>query len=616
VSRFDERLTKELERAARPAEPADVFDEIDRRRERRVVVRRVQTALLATVVFAGSIGGVLVLNRAFRGDGATTPALPSAPARNGPIVVSFGDDGGTHMYLQDPDDPEWNPRDHQLTGGVPNWSGIVERDTNPAVSPDGRTVAFERTDVFLAATDTSVWTIGVDGTGLRQVSADLLGGQPAWSPDGTRIAYRGLSMDAYGILVVGADGSGNRMLTQDGGPLANATDPAWSPDGTKIAVAVPDGSDASSIASIDVETGESALISPAFWDAGSPSWSPDGQRLTFAHGGGIVLLTLADGSVTDLTTTHTAEEAASADLEYTDAEPTWSPDGQWIAFERAFSASETFVYAVRPDGTDLHRVGLGGDPAWGAMVPRSSESQPTNTPEPTESPTVDEPGRDIGLGYPVCNVETLHADLLGNGGIQTAWVATKRSDTDDCPGVDDAFNALAVDFDGDERADASYGPIDCQLDCRPAGTSDLDADGTPELFVTQVGGVTPSFRVYRLAPPDAIQPVIVVRPGDPAGGFEPARQASFSIGGDGFGAAWLACEDSVGGRTLISSVANSEPPDSVDSVWMVHETTLRLIQGGAFEVVDSRDHESVDYPFPDTPALPGGRIDLCGYKVG
>ena len=78
-ARFDDRLTKELERAARPAEPTGVFEEIDRRRGRRVAVRRVQTALLATAVFAGSIGGVLVLNRAFRGEGATTtPALPPA----------------------------------------------------------------------------------------------------------------------------------------------------------------------------------------------------------------------------------------------------------------------------------------------------------------------------------------------------------------------------------------------------------------------------------------------------------------------------------------------------------------------------------------------------------
>ena len=78
MSRFDDRLTKELERAARPAEPAGVFDEIDRRRERRVTVRRIQTAMLAVVVFAGSIGGVLVLNRAFRGDGDRRSVDPAS----------------------------------------------------------------------------------------------------------------------------------------------------------------------------------------------------------------------------------------------------------------------------------------------------------------------------------------------------------------------------------------------------------------------------------------------------------------------------------------------------------------------------------------------------------
>ena len=69
MSHFDDRLTKDLDRAARPVDPAGAFEEIDRRRGRRAVLRRAQMALLATVVLAGSLGGVLVLNRAFRGEG-------------------------------------------------------------------------------------------------------------------------------------------------------------------------------------------------------------------------------------------------------------------------------------------------------------------------------------------------------------------------------------------------------------------------------------------------------------------------------------------------------------------------------------------------------------------
>lgn len=368
MSRFDDRLTRELERAARPAEPAGVFDEIDRRRGRRAVMRRVQTAMLATVVFAGSIGGVLVLNRAFRGEGGTTPALP--PAQNGLIVVSFGDDAGTHLYLQNPDDPTWDPRDHQLTNDV-------SRDTAPAVSPDGRTVAFVREELQLPMGQIAVWVVGIDGTSPHLLVSDAT--DPAWSPDGDRIVFVRPGGDAGGVYTVRSDGSDLQLLSGDG----DASSPSWSPDGGRIAVAIRSGSNSSSIETIDVETRETTLISPAFWDVGSPSWSPDGRYLTFAHGGGIVVLTLDGGDVTELTTTHTAEEAASADLAYMDSQPTWSPDGEWIAFERFFGPSEFFVYAGRPDVLGvLRRVGLGGDPSWSVAQPPAPEPSGTSV-EPT-----------------------------------------------------------------------------------------------------------------------------------------------------------------------------------------------------------------------------------------
>jgi Tol biopolymer transport system component len=342
MSRFDDRLTRELERAARPAEPAGVFDEIDRRRRRRAVVRRVLTAVLAMVVLAGSVGGVLVLNRAFRGERGTSPAI--SPAKNGLIVVSFGDDGGTHLYLQNPDDPNWDPRDHQLTNGA-------SKDTAPAVSPNGQMVAFERFSLTLGPINArpAVWVVGIDGTRAHLLAADAT--EPTWSPDGTRIAFvrPGGDGGAAGLCAVRADGSDEQLLSDD----ADVSSPAWSPDGSRIAVAIRSGSDSSSIETIDVETGEATLISPAFWDVGSPSWSPDGQHLTFAHGGGVVVLTLSRGDVTELTATHTAEEAATSLLKYMDSQPTWSPDGDWIAFVRSSGPSETFVYAMRQDGTDL-----------------------------------------------------------------------------------------------------------------------------------------------------------------------------------------------------------------------------------------------------------------------
>ena len=68
MSRLDDRLTHELERAAQPADPANVFERIDGRRARRHAVRRVRAGALAVVVIAGSIGGFAYLNRSVRID--------------------------------------------------------------------------------------------------------------------------------------------------------------------------------------------------------------------------------------------------------------------------------------------------------------------------------------------------------------------------------------------------------------------------------------------------------------------------------------------------------------------------------------------------------------------
>jgi Tol biopolymer transport system component len=614
VSRFDDRLAKELERAATPAEPTDVFEEIERRRGRRVAVRRIETALLAAVVFAGSIGGVLVLNRAFHGEGATTtPALP--PAQNGLIVVSFGDDGGTHLYLQDPDDTSWNHRDHQLTDPAANPDSVY-RDTNPALSPDGRTVAFERTEVSISSTTTSVWTIGTDGSDLRRVlSADLHGGQPAWSPDGTRIAYRGLSMDAPGIFVVNADGSGDRALGAGDGPLGNAIDPAWSPDGTKIAVAVPDGSDTSSIASVDVETGERTVISPAFWDAGSPSWSPDGQRLTFAHGGGVVVLTLDGGEVRELTPTHTAEEAASADLAYVDSEPTWSPDGAWIAFQRSSGPSETFVYAVRPDGTDLHRIGLGGDPAWGpAQV--QTDASPTDPSEPTEGPvsdtpsaTDDRPEHLSGIAYPVCRPLSISGDFgEGSGGRIFVFEAAPEQG---CRGRE-GFQHVGIAPDGETITTVS-GRLETCLDssgCWPFATPDLDGDGIDEIALG-IGWVPSmsSVALYRLEPSAGeggagLAPMRITCPS----GVECAPSARFDWGRSGDARAEASC-----GALLVQGNGEQGPGLTIRSfeagVW--EEATYRieagelvLLSGPASFTGTAGDGPSADAELCDDPVFP------------
>src|SRR5207244_3679949 len=105
--------------------------------------------------------------------------------------------------------------------------------SGPAWSPDGTKMAF----VSNLGGNHDISVMNADGTNPTQLTNDLAQDEaPAWSPDGTRIAFtsnRGGNDEAY---VMGADGSGQTRLTQT--PGGDAGSPAWSPDGTKIAYTV------------------------------------------------------------------------------------------------------------------------------------------------------------------------------------------------------------------------------------------------------------------------------------------------------------------------------------------------------------------------------------------
>ena len=146
--------------------------------------------------------------------------------------------------------------------GSPAWP--TYGPANPAWSADSQRVAFENGNgVDLPQ---GIYTVDVDNGvgGLLVPNAR----QPAYSPDGSRLAYVGPD----GIVVARVDGSEPRLLPSSG----NGSSPAWSPDGTAIAfnqngalvVARVDGSGRRVIAS----TGSSP-----------PVWSPGGRLIAFVH---------------------------------------------------------------------------------------------------------------------------------------------------------------------------------------------------------------------------------------------------------------------------------------------------------------------------------------------
>ena len=252
-------------------------------------------------------------------------------------------------------------------------TSTVADDSKPAVSPDGRTVAFVSTRdgvpaIYLLALDRR------DEPPLR-VRTKGSAGAPAWSPDGARLAFVCQRDGQADICVVGRDGSDERLVvaspsgsTDRAQRLTDATaagkDPAWSPDGTRIAFASNrDGKHELYVMRSD--GGELERLTKNDDNDERPSWSPDGMKLAFMR---------EHAGVTDIYTIDVAtrREQLLTPEPGSDSEPAWSPDGTRIAFISA-RTGDFEIYVMQADGS--HQVAVTGDPARDADPAWSPDSR-------------------------------------------------------------------------------------------------------------------------------------------------------------------------------------------------------------------------------------------------
>jgi len=193
-------------------------------------------------------------------------------------------------------------------------------DDSPAWSPDGSRVAFVRRSLT-APYRSTLYVVNSDGSNLTRLSrSDVSLVSPAWSPDGSRIAY----VEIYGtdrsrIVVTKTDGSGSSILI-DGAARDNLSSPAWSPDGSDLAYrrSPRSGSGPSQIWVSGADDGASGLVLSARL-LGSPLWSPDGSRLAVVVDGSLLVMN-PDGTARVRLT----DPGVSAD-------PAWSPSGSQLA---------------------------------------------------------------------------------------------------------------------------------------------------------------------------------------------------------------------------------------------------------------------------------------------
>jgi Tol biopolymer transport system component len=262
----------------------------------------------------------------------TGAAAGSFPGGDGLIIAAGGAEEARHVWTVDPR----SGARVQLTSGS-------DRDADPAFSPDGRRIVFERCPVADRCRIATVAVTGANETDLTRAPAAGHDGSPSFSPDGSRIVFTRTERSGRHLFVTGSHGHDARRLTsgrvQDRGAV-------YSPDGASIVFERYRRGVGFRIFEIAVRGGAPRPLTSGPGDYG-PGISPGGSRIAFARRSGsssAIWLMDANGERERALTT--------PDAGISDARPAFSADGTQIVFDRLDTA--------RPNGEQLIVVDAAG----------------------------------------------------------------------------------------------------------------------------------------------------------------------------------------------------------------------------------------------------------------
>ena len=235
-----------------------------------------------------------------------------------------------------------------------NLTNNPNDDYLPAWSPDGTQLAFTRRQ----GETSQIYLMNSRGENVRRLTENTSGTdlQPAWSPLGDRIAFTRCNAAHFcTIYVIDADGSNMEPLVDS--PTETQSSPTWSPDARWLAISVGSGRDSDIYLVPSTGGAPIKLIDNGGQDS-NPDWSPDGTRIAFmswgGHGNGLYTIGI-DGSNQTMVVSGTCLQS-----------PDWSPDGTRIAFQ-GVCGNQYDIHTVRPDGTGM--VNLTNAPGWHDMSP-------------------------------------------------------------------------------------------------------------------------------------------------------------------------------------------------------------------------------------------------------
>jgi Tol biopolymer transport system component len=300
--------------------------------------------------------------------GWTSIAQAAFPGSPGAIAFNRSTDPSDKVHL------------FVLPPGGTAFAFTTDPGSNPAWSPDGRRLALTRS----GATSEDLWVMNADGTGGVQIThLDGSSGSPSWSPDGTRIAFVHANDGNDGIQIVAADGTGTPMRIPGTGD--GDTQPAWSPDGTRIAVRHFNNSTAvGEIWLVDVSGANLHPLSippDSTVNDGDPAWSPDGATVYFSRTG-VTGGCTATGQIRTVPAGGGLSNPISPDPNQNDSQPTSSPDGSQVAFVRCDTRdtnSKRHLWVMSAFGGPATQLTSGAsvddsDPDWQPSAPRFSSA--------------------------------------------------------------------------------------------------------------------------------------------------------------------------------------------------------------------------------------------------
>jgi len=293
----------------------------------------------------------------------TEAPAPAGVTLGGASQIAFVSNRGgrPQIYLINVDGSD----EHQLTD-------LAAGACQPAWSPDGMMLAYTspcnaNRDEYLGS---SVFVMNVDSQNVSSepslLVATLGGGDydPDWSYDGLRLAFTSWRTGRPQIFTIGVDGQGLRNVNDD---LAFNWSPSWAPDGSQIAILSGRGGQEEIWLVPDDGGEEKRYTHSDGQDIARPDWSPDSGTILFEKVIGniprLVAISVADGGVREI------QICQEGRLSFQPmGEPAWSPDGQWIAFEAWPDGANHNIAILRASCTDYQEVttdpALDFDAAW------------------------------------------------------------------------------------------------------------------------------------------------------------------------------------------------------------------------------------------------------------